>query len=341
MHDTVLLTLHKERLAALTALGFTGGGTPPPLAVLYSALQVAPLRRLYSWGLPSDAALACIARCAGATGVVEVGAGTGYWARVLSRRGVDVRAYDAAPVDCVSAHNGHHVLLAHTSPPPFAAVFRRDARDAAAAHPRRCLLLCWPPPEDDESLPPEARSMAADALGAYKGATVCFVGEGAPGAPGGGAPDGAPPAASPATAGPMFFSMLARDWMLQTHMPLPRWPTARLSALLSNAAAHTRRLQAYDSLTVWQRKEALPYVLENDVPEEQPAAWTPPPGAETARASLLAKHDAVWAEAAAAHILARAAEGGPRASQGPERAAVDAAIRSAPLLRRLLMRLLC
>ena len=141
MHDNVLLALHAERQAALAELGFTAGGTPPPLAVLFTALQVAPLRRLYSWGVPNDAALSCIARIAGATGVVEVGAGTGYWAAALHGRGVDVRAYDAAPVDCATAHNGHHVL-ASTSPPPFAAVLRQDARNAADAHPRRSLLLC-------------------------------------------------------------------------------------------------------------------------------------------------------------------------------------------------------
>ena len=340
MHDNVLLALHAERQAALAELGFTAGGTPPPLAVLFTALQVAPLRRLYSWGVPNDAALSCIARIAGATGVVEVGAGTGYWAAALCGRGVDVRAYDAAPVDCATAHNGHHVL-ASTSPPPFAAVLRQDARNAADAHPRRSLLLCWPPPEDDESLPHEARSMAADALGAYRGETVCYVGEGAPGVA-----EGVPPAASPATAGPVFFSALARDWTLQAHVPLPRWPTVRSGALLSQHPNRSLTLayfffQAYDSLTVWRRKEALPHHLADEVAEEQPAAWTPPPGAEGARASLLATQDALWAAAAAAHVLARAAAGGPRASPGPERAAVDAAMRSAPILRRMLMRLLC
>ena len=99
--------------------------------------------------------------------------------------------------------------------------------------------------------------------------------------------------------------------------------------------------QAYDSLTVWRRKQALLHPLADEVAEEQHAAWTPPQGAEGARASLLATQGALWADAAAAHVLARAAAGGPRASPGPERAAVDAAMRSAPMLRRMLMRLLC
>jgi hypothetical protein len=66
-----------------------------------------------------------------------------------------------------------------------------------------------------------------------------------------------------------------------------------------------------------------------------------PLGAAAARAALLAHQDAAWAQAAAAHIVSRVAAGGPRAAPGPERAAVEAAKRGAPLLRRLLLRALC
>ena len=315
-----LLALHAERSAALAALGFRAGAAPPALAVLYTALQVAPLRRVYAWGVPSDAALACLAEAAGSAGLVEVGAGTGYWAHLLARRGVSVRAYDIAPVDCAGTHNGHHAVPGSAvPPPPFAAVARRDAAAAAAAHPRRALLLCWPPPEDGEELPPEARSLAADALRAYRGTTVCYVGEGAPGV----ADAAVPEAHQPATAGPAFFGALARDWALQAHVPLPRWP------------------QAYDSLTVWRRKEACSPPAGDAADEANHAPWIPPPGAEAARAGMLAAQDAAWANAAAAHIMARAAAGGPRASPGPESAAVEAAKRGAPLLRRLMLRMLC
>jgi hypothetical protein len=318
-----LLALHAERTAALAALGYRAGAAPPPLAVLYTALQVAPLRRVYAWGVPSEAALACLAKAAGSAGLVEVGAGTGFWSALLARRGVCVRAYDAAPVDCAGTHNGHHAVPGSAvPPPPFAAVARRDAAAAAAAHPRRALLLCWPPPEDVEELSPEARSLAADALNAYRGTTVCYVGEGAPGV----ADAATPEAHQPATAGPAFFGALSRDWALQSHVPLPRWP------------------QAYDSLTVWRRKEACSPSSAADVLDDDdvnPAPWTPPPGAEAVRASMLAAQDAAWANAAAAHIMARAAAGGPRASPGPESAAVEAAKRGAPLLRRMMLRLMC
>jgi hypothetical protein len=39
--------------------------------------------------------------------------------------------------------------------------------------------------------------------------------------------------------------------------------------------------------------------------------------------------------------MARAAAGGPRAAPGPERAAVEAAMRAAPFVRRMLLRTLC
>ena len=50
--------------------------------------------RRYSFGVPDDAALEAIARRAP---IVELGAGTGYWAHLLRARGVDCLAFDLAP----------------------------------------------------------------------------------------------------------------------------------------------------------------------------------------------------------------------------------------------------
>ena len=48
----------------------------------------------FSWAIPNEEALDAIA----AVGpIVEIGAGTGYWAWLLQKRGVDVVAYDATP----------------------------------------------------------------------------------------------------------------------------------------------------------------------------------------------------------------------------------------------------
>lgn len=50
----------------------------------------------YSFAVPTDEALHLIAGQS-SEGVVEVGAGTGYWARLLHEKGVDVIAYDLLP----------------------------------------------------------------------------------------------------------------------------------------------------------------------------------------------------------------------------------------------------
>ena len=55
---------------------------------------VEPLTRSVGFGVPNEAALALVAKYGP---LVEVGAGTGYWAALLRARGVDVDAYDVQP----------------------------------------------------------------------------------------------------------------------------------------------------------------------------------------------------------------------------------------------------
>jgi hypothetical protein len=50
----------------------------------------------YGFAVPTDDALSRI-QAVSPDGVVEIGAGTGYWARLLHDRGVDIEAYDVAP----------------------------------------------------------------------------------------------------------------------------------------------------------------------------------------------------------------------------------------------------
>src|SRR5215471_9090998 len=52
--------------------------------------------RRYAFAIPTEAALSVLARFAP---IIELGAGTGYWAHLLRRRGVDCLAFDAAPPD--------------------------------------------------------------------------------------------------------------------------------------------------------------------------------------------------------------------------------------------------
>lgn len=94
-------------------------------------------------------------------------------------------------------------------------------------------------------------------------------------------------------------------------------------------------------MTVWRRVGTSGTAAQQPQPQALDAAHGEPPGATAARTQLLARQDTAWADAAAAHVMARAAAGGPRAAPGPERAAVEAAMRAAPFVRRMLLRTLC
>lgn len=129
-----------------------------------------PGHEWFSWAVPDDGALDLIAKHSPG-GVVEVGAGTGYWARMLADRGVDVVAYDLHPFRCgcgardwcSDGRNGTKAQWFDV---------QRGGPDSAAAHPDRTLLLCWPP---------YGSPMAAQAVAAYHdagGRTVAYVGEG-------------------------------------------------------------------------------------------------------------------------------------------------------------------
>jgi hypothetical protein len=229
------------------------------------------LRRSYAWSVPTPEALQCIAQHAHPHGLVEIGAGTGYWTRLLhSCCGVDVVAYDQTPCidldhavsegsDRQERLNGFHALAHGGNALPFAQVLRGDA-SRAADHPERCLFLCWPPKEDDtvRGLTHDQASMAADALRHFAGTTVAYVGcyaaghesprralEGWGESPGVGAPE-APAAHStePAessvgrsdTGGPAFHSMLEKEFECIETLELPSWP------------------QLSERLTVWRRR---------------------------------------------------------------------------------------
>src|SRR3712207_5908989 len=68
------------------------------------------LTRTYAWAIPNQAAIDAIADLAEGRGVMEVGAGTGYWAALLRQAGVDVIPTDAAPPapDLDAEHNLWH-----------------------------------------------------------------------------------------------------------------------------------------------------------------------------------------------------------------------------------------
>lgn len=117
------------------------------------------LCRKYAWAIPSPEALD---RIAALGPIVEIGAGTGYWAYLLGEMGVDVLAYDINPPGPGSSNHYHKGV------DPWTEVLQ-GGPEQAIYHPERTLLLCWPPYETP---------MAYEALRAYRGNTVVYIGEG-------------------------------------------------------------------------------------------------------------------------------------------------------------------
>jgi hypothetical protein len=111
------------------------------------ALKMAVARH-FAWAVPTEEAIACIRRHAAS--VVEVGAGSGYWAWLMRQAGIVVAAFDR-------------------DPPQFTwSEVECGDESVAFAHPEKALFLCWPP---------WASNMAVNALAAYGGEHVVYVGE--------------------------------------------------------------------------------------------------------------------------------------------------------------------
>lgn len=120
----------------------------------------------YAFATPTDEAVQAIKQAA-TSGVVELGAGTGYWARLLHEADVDVVAFDLHPPP--SLENEFFPAAQ-----PWFPVMPGDEL-AVARFPNRLLLLVWP--TQDETWPATALRVFHDAGGEQ----VAVVGEGAGG----------------------------------------------------------------------------------------------------------------------------------------------------------------
>lgn len=137
----------------------------------------------YAWGIPTPRDLVWIVKLLDERPVVEIGAGSGYWAWMLTQHGVDIAAYDKrrSGVD-----NGYCLVE------PYAPVLPGDPTILLNTHPDRALLLCWPPYNNP---------MAAEALRLYTGDLLIYCGE----------EDGG------CCADDDFFKQLAAEWVAIDH----------------------------------------------------------------------------------------------------------------------------
>lgn len=139
----------------------------------------------YAFAVPDKEAIMLIDEFS-PNGVVEIGAGTGYWARMLKMiGGVDVVCYDDYSWDHIEHGRFHTVIKA-------------NHQLIAAAHPERSLMLCWPPYRSP---------MANETLRAYTGQTLIYIGEGRHGC----------------TADDGFFDQLEQEWDLIAELDIPQW----------------------------------------------------------------------------------------------------------------------
>lgn len=154
------------------------------------------LRRLVidhaTFAVPDPVSLAVIATYGP---IIEIGAGTGYWAWCLRQMGVDVIAFDKYPpqshprdADRSKGRNGWFDTY-------WTHVLRGDDRQAGR-YPDRSLMMVWPYMDD----------MAIRALKAYRGDTVIYVGE---------------ERAACATAA--FFDELEEGWVKVHDRSIPQW----------------------------------------------------------------------------------------------------------------------
>lgn len=160
----------------------------------------------YAHAVPTPAALKAIASFAP---IIEIGAGTGYWASLLRQDGVDILCYDQNPPG--HPGSGNHF---HKDATCWTEVLSGDD-SAIDLYPNHTLLLCWPPPNSD---------MPARTLARYRGDHFIYVGElptdedtylflDRPGKP----------VRKGITIKPEFFAALRSSWELVLTVILPHW----------------------------------------------------------------------------------------------------------------------
>ena len=103
----------------------------------------------YSWAVPSDEVIQKIASFGK---IIEMGAGSGYWAHLISEAGGDILAIDNG--SRAFEEKWHNILLGGPS--------------HLGQYSDRVLFLCWPDYDTD---------FGGDCLKAYKGDTLLYVGE--------------------------------------------------------------------------------------------------------------------------------------------------------------------
>lgn len=120
--------------------------------------------REYAWAIPSDSALRAIVKFSNS--ICEIGAGTGYWAYMLTQYGANVVAYDLAVPGVHNNTWGHQRTWFNVQHGDVLSINQ---------HQNRTLMLCWPPYD---------HPMSESVVKLYTGRKVIYIGEGSGGCTG-------------------------------------------------------------------------------------------------------------------------------------------------------------
>jgi len=119
--------------------------------------------------------------------IIELGAGSGYWAYLLDQMDCDIIAYDKKDPHYATGHSWFDVAPGDQHVLP--------------EYPDSTLFLCWPPMSD----------MAEECVKAFKGQHIIYIGEGHGGC----------------TASDGFFEEIEEHWDYLGDVGIPCWPGIR------------------------------------------------------------------------------------------------------------------
>jgi hypothetical protein len=167
--------------------------------------------RQWAFSVPSPDAISAITTHA--PRIVELCAGTGYWAKVLALAGCDVIALDKIATGNSNDYMGGQEIG------EFFPVRPGDIPDVAA-YPDRALMLAWPPYDSP---------VAREAVESWGGDVLVYIGE----PPGG------------CTADDSFFAMLETDFTELAYVDLPSWDGIHdyLTIQRRNGEVKTRKIE--------------------------------------------------------------------------------------------------
>ena len=210
-NNNILMSLYKD-LCAFQPLHTTNTLTRDTIEERFEWRTC--LCTYFAWAIPNDAALDTIASLN--QPILEIGAGTGYWAWLLTtQRNVNIAAYDLADSHAGEKNRFRHGVVLDGG------VEQVSCED----HAGRALMLCWPDIVGDEaSTDADRGSFGVDTLRAYKGDTFIYVGELGPNVVRAkkGWGDPFPPGGSSASAA--FQEELHSHFVLEKRVLLPNWP---------------------------------------------------------------------------------------------------------------------